>query len=128
MKGGAFSIWAPPLVYIPTIFVLSIRPMPDTIPNNMDKLIHVAVYSLMGLLFTRTLVNGMHIDKKKTAIAIALFSSILLGALIEVAQHFIPYRDASFLDMVANGAGAFIGVFLYSVITKAYKRQNHTSS
>lgn len=102
--------------------------MPNTIPDNMDKLIHIAVYSLVGLLFTRTLVSGMHIDKKRTAIAIALFSSILLGALIEVAQYFIPYRDASFLDMVANGAGAFIGVFLYIVITKPYRGQGHASS
>lgn len=118
MKGGAFSIWAPPLIYVPLIFVLSIRPMPYAIAGNMDKLIHVVVYSLVGLLFTRTLVSGMHIEKKRTAIAIALFFSILLGALIEVAQNFIPYRDASFLDMVANGAGAFIGVFLYSVSLK----------
>ena len=118
MNIKAISIWAPPLIYVPVIFVLSIRPMPDTIPHNMDKLIHVVVYSLVGLLFTRTLVSGMHIDKKKTAIAIALFFSILLGALIEAAQHFIPYRDASFLDMLANGAGAFIGVFLYSVSIK----------
>lgn len=118
-----FSIWAPPLIYVPIIFVLSIRPMPQSIPGNMDKVIHIAVYSLVGALFTRTLVNGMHIGMKNRAIALALISSIALGTLIEVVQHFIPYRDASFMDMAANGVGAVIGVSIYIFTAKPFKGQ-----
>ena len=102
--------------------------MPSSIAGNMDKLIHLLVYSLLGLLFTRALVRGMRIEKRGTTIALALAASFLFGALTEVTQHFVPYRDASLLDMAANGAGAFIGVFIYIFITKTSKGQGHASS
>lgn len=120
----AISIWLPPLIYVPMIFILSIRPMPEYIRGNTDKVIHLLVYALVGALFTRVLVSGMHIDKKKKAIALALISSIFLGSLIEGVQYFIPYRDASFADMIANAAGALIGVSIYILITKSNKGKN----
>jgi VanZ family protein len=124
----ALSIWAPPFIYVPTIFFLSVRPMPENLPGNMDKAVHLLVYSIVGALFTRTLISGIHIEKKNTTIVMALISSILLGTLIEGVQHFIPYRSASFMDMVANGIGALIGVSLYILLAKPKKGEDYAPS
>ena len=121
MMRKILSIWAPPIIYVPVIFFLSVRPMPENMPNNVDKVIHLIVYSLMGAIFTRALQKGVRLEKKNTIVAIALISSISLGTLIEGVQHFYPYRNASLMDMVANSIGALIGVFVYTLITKPNK-------
>ncbi len=123
-----FSIWAPPFIYVPIIFILSIKPIHESIFNNHDKLTHLGAYCLLGALFTRTLVSGIRINKITPTLALALAASILLGALTEAVQHFIPYRDASIFDMVANAVGAFIGVFIYIFITKTIKGKDLASS
>jgi VanZ family protein len=124
----ALSIWAPPIIYVLIIVVLSLRPMPETIPGNMDKIIHLIAYTLAGLLFTRAAVSGMHLNRITRPVALALISSILLGTLIEALQHFIPYRDASVPDIAANAVGTFIGVSIYIRITKSNRGQAHASS
>ncbi|MBE9531401.1 MAG: VanZ family protein [Proteobacteria bacterium] len=124
----ALFIWAPPLIYVPIIFILSIRPMPESIPGNMDKVIHLLVYSIVGVIFTRALMRGIKIKNSTTTIALALLFSIALGTLIEIVQYFIPYRSASLGDIAANSAGALIGVYLYTFIAKSNKGQSHASS
>ena len=122
------SIWAPTLIYALIIVVLSLRPMPEALPGNLDKIFHLIAYTLVGLLFTRAALSGVRLKRINRPIALALISSILLGTLIEALQHFIPYRDASLSDMAANAIGAFIGVSIYTFITKSNKGRAHASS
>ncbi len=107
------------------IFVLSIKPAPEGLPSlwQMDKLIHVGVYGVMGLLVLR--VTGSLRNKgcyratgKSHAALSAFLISTIFGGAIEIVQSFFPLRQASLYDCIANGIGAFIGVYIIAGILR----------
>ena len=49
------------------------------------------------------------IKSKKINIVIYLFA---FSFTMEIIQYFLPYRDFSFLDLVANGVGLIIGLIV----------------
>jgi VanZ family protein len=54
-------------------------------------------------------------QSKKIHLFIYLFAFSLL---MELIQHFIPYRHFSFADLLANGLGLFIGQIIGLTIKK----------
>lgn len=89
---------------IAAVVVLSLVPhetVPDT--TGWDKLNHLLAYcavALCGALAFRT-------PRALVVIGIGL---LVLGGALEVAQAFIPGREASFADGIANGIGLAIGL------------------
>lgn len=69
----------------------------------LDKIAHLAAYG--GL----TLLGCLPCDRLRRCVPIAL-GLIVLGGLIEVAQSFVPGRDASIGDGVANACGVMLGL------------------
>ncbi len=76
---------------------------PWTLPAGTDKLVH-------GLLFffeTRFLFRSFNqLRPGRSSLAAAIGTAIVLGALTEIAQLWVPSRDGSGADMLADTLGA----------------------
>jgi VanZ family protein len=66
--------------------------------HSSDKANHAVAFLVVSLLADRSF--------PETRFGIAKILAVLaFGVAIEVVQYFLPYRDASFLDVVADAAG-----------------------
>ena len=102
--------------------ILSLSAQPHLQPPlhfpNADKLFHLLEYGGLGLLLARAL-RGSLPDRPAlviTLLAIGLGS--LMGAGDEYFQSFVPGRDSSVFDWMADTLGAVIGQFVYSRVRK----------
>ena len=55
--------------------------------------------------------------------AVTLTLAVGLGAMIELVQAFLPYRDSQAIDVLVNAAGAACGVAVFSVVSKVVGRR-----
>jgi VanZ family protein len=109
--------WLPPLVWAALILILTSIPgshipvVPFGIMpfRNFDKVVHFAIYCVLGWLTARAWSSGSRITAAALA-AIALISCF--GAFDEWHQQFIPQRSMELLDWAADTMGAAIGVIL----------------
>ncbi len=95
------------------IFYMSSRPAPEVIPDiwNIDKIIHFIEYGILGILWFRAL---NHSRQKMREIAVAaFFITFIYGVSDEIHQYFVPKRSSSIYDVVADGLGAWVGVWSY---------------
>jgi hypothetical protein len=108
-----FVFWSRWLFFITlfTIFYLSFAPHVDVGPDfdQADKIKHAAAFSVLTLLYMLGFGGGFF----KISIRMAL-----IGVFIEVVQYFLPYRDASILDIMADSVGILAG---YSIKSKGFK-------
>lgn len=82
---------------------LALAPAPPKAADfGWDKLNHAAAFGVLG--FAACLGFGRS--------AVAGLSLLLYGALIELAQGFIPTRSAEWADLLADAAGMALGVLL----------------
>jgi len=72
---------------------------------NADKLYHCLAYGWLAVL------PMIGFTVRRTALSAAL-SMIVLGAILETGQYFIPGRMFSFLDFIANCIGVSLGIIL----------------
>jgi len=88
-----------------TIFFLAFSPSADIGPNfdHVDKIKHAIAFLILTLLFMMAYRVGM---------VRVWFWMLLLGSLIEVIQYFLPYSDASVLDLMADMVGILLGMGL----------------
>lgn len=106
------AYWLPVIVYCFFIFILSSLPYPEKAPKypHMDKVFHFIEYAVLGALFLRAFKTLRFNDKKYLVIFLSVTASIIYGLSDELHQYFIPYRNASFMDIVADAAGSIFGV------------------
>jgi VanZ family protein len=79
-----------------------------------DKLVHGGAYAGLALL-------SMLAFERRRGIAVAL-SMILLGAVIELLQHFSPGRTPDVADAIANSVGVLSGIALGILLTTGLAR------
>jgi len=98
------------------VAVLSMLAVPEQqIFHGQDKLNHLLVYMILfGLLL---LAYGKQWSLISLGILLACFS-----ALIEVAQSFTGYRQAEWLDLLANILGILVAALFYKGL-KFYKKR-----
>jgi VanZ family protein len=84
------------------------------LPIN-DKLAHFSAYFLLGAMAAAAL-------KHRPAVLYAVLGLILLGGVLEIIQPYFG-RDRSFLDEVANTAGAMCGAFLARLAVEPLRRR-----
>jgi VanZ family protein len=77
--------------------------------RNFDKVVHLAIYGVLGWLTARAWANG---SRAAAAMMIAVALVSCFGALDEWHQQFIPLRSMDLLDWAADTTGAAIGVIL----------------
>ena len=119
--------WAPPLLYMVLIFVVSSLeqpplPMPEFEWLTIDKLYHFIEYAILSGLVARALVKAKPpVVPARLVWHVATVFSILYGASDEWHQTFVPGRFATVADWVADVLGSIAGVlsvYLY------YRRQS----
>ncbi len=74
--------------------------------HNLDKIVHFSIFFFLSVNICYKYVN----HKRLTEI---LVWSILFGLLTEVAQQYVPGRDMSLFDGIADCLGIIIGYYAY---------------
>ena len=87
------------------VYGLSAQATLPAVESVGDKLVHVGAYALFGLLCLRAFHGGFGELRYGPAI-LAMSTAALYGALDEWHQSFVPGRDPSVLDWVADVSGA----------------------
>ncbi len=93
------------------IFIQSSLPSIDmgTDLPGMDKVLHLAAYTLMGVLACRALATRPRLETALTLFMAAFAFTLLFGLSDEWHQSFVPSRTADVLDFAADGLGALLG-------------------
>lgn len=103
--------WGPALLWTATLFALSSRPtLPVGLGSGLDKVAHFGAYGLLGLLLAR--------GQARSGITVlwAVAAGMLIGALDEIYQGFVPGRATEFADWIADTLGILTGVSAYHLV------------
>jgi VanZ family protein len=98
-----------PVIYVFYVFmviVVSLLPGTGTSFWHVDKIGHFFAYAGMAVLALLTFNSGV-------SRASAVFFAIALGAVLEWGQSFVPGRDMSLIDGLANTLGVITGTVLF---------------
>ena len=107
--------WGPVCVYAVLIYSMSAQSHPeDNLPafvfDLSDKVVHAIEYAVLGMLCYRALRGYSVVSWRQHAIPLAILLASVYGASDELHQSFIPFRDSSWLDWLADTIGATLGV------------------
>jgi VanZ family protein len=108
--------------YILLVIALSLIPTPVASGGMYtDKIAHLLAYGVMGVL--------AFLSAKSKKGRIYLFTIIVcLGLFLEIFQNYIPGRDMSLLDILANTAGSALGYLLGWLILFSLKKDTEQIS
>ena len=107
--------WAPVLLYAALIFYFSSLPYPeDKLPDFVlkkvsDKLLHLVEYGVLGVCCYRAFRWAAGATSARYAVVFAIMASSFFGMTDEIHQAFVPFRESSWLDWVADTVGAAMG-------------------
>lgn len=106
--------WGPVGGYAALIFFLSAQSHPDeNLPSFIelfsDKVLHAVEYAGLAGLIYRALHWGTNEYWRQRAVPLAILLAALYGISDEVHQAFVPFRDSSVYDWLADTLGAVIG-------------------
>jgi VanZ family protein len=95
-------LWVPALGWMGVIFYLSHQParMVEPLFPHQDKVFHFIAYFLLASFFCVAL------KRQGRALFLAVIFAALYGITDEIHQGFVPGRDVSLLDWLADFAGA----------------------
>ncbi|MFA5904039.1 MAG: VanZ family protein [Desulfobacula sp.] len=111
------SIW--PIGLMVLIFVESSIPMDGGSDNivflthldpSFQNLLHIPLYGTLSFLWLNFFVSIGYPLRK--AILLAIFITIGYGCLDEFHQSFVRGRYAGLLDILLNGVGAIVGIWI----------------
>jgi VanZ family protein len=107
--------WLPLIAYCLLIFIQSSSADPMDLPAIpvIDKLLHGAAYSLLGVLFYRAYRSRWPDASGWTMANASLLSAAFYGMTDEIHQYFVPGRSADPWDWLADTVGAMLGVIVY---------------
>lgn len=107
-------------IWLALIWIVSSVPG-DSLPQletfNLDTLAHVFVYLVLGILLFVNHSKGLFSRYSRQQI---LMIAIILAALDEAHQVFIPFRQVSVLDLAANIGGLTAAYFIIRLMQKHY--------
>ena len=103
--------WTLVAAYMGIIFYLSSLAtvhVPSPFPQ-FDKVLHFHLYLGLAFLVTNAL-PGEHARKR---FLYAFLIAAVYGISDELHQYFVPPRECSFYDWLADAAGSWVGTWLY---------------
>lgn len=111
--------WGPVCGYAGLIFYLSSQSHPDQdLPSFIDlfsdKVLHAVEYAVLGGLCYRAFRWGTVESWRHGAVPLAILLASLYGISDEVHQAFVPLRDSSWQDWLADSLGATLGAVTMS--------------
>jgi VanZ family protein len=114
--------WFPVLFYCLIIFVQSSYPTVHKTYDlpYIDKLLHLAGYAMLGVLFFRGFKNSRFKNDFASIRTVSILLTGIYGATDELHQYYVPYRTADIWDVISDLSGGFIGVYIYQALLKKY--------
>ena len=122
VMGQVLSYWVPVALYAGAIFYLSAQSHPeDQLPsfvfrNVNDKVLHAVEYGILSLLCYRAFRWAAGPTVARQAVVLAIVTASVYGITDEVHQLFVPFRESSWLDWLADTIGAVIGAMSWRSI------------
>ncbi len=108
--------WILVLIYMGVIFFFSSQSsLPQVVTSFNDKILHTVEYALLGLLFIRATTYTRPRWAFKTLLMLTVCFCLLYGFSDEFHQSFVPGRDASGYDVLADGIGGLLGAFVWRI-------------
>lgn len=86
------------------------RQVPTVRVPHIDKVVHVALYAVLGALLVRALRRSGRLTR--AALAVALLGVAAFAAVDEWHQRWVPGRSGDFADWSADLAGATFALML----------------
>lgn len=103
--------WAPAVLYMSLIFYLSSQSHPPPVlVVAPDYVLHAVEYFVLYVLVFLALHEGLHRYPGRGSYWVPAVFAILYGVLDEYHQKFVPNRDASIRDLLADMVGVGVGV------------------
>ena len=103
------------IILIIAISLLSLLPPKSGLElGKSDKINHFLAYAILSL-------NFGFISTKNRSYFVGIPFLIAYGILIEFFQGFVPGRDPSFYDALANSVGVFSGFFIFRLFSRIKK-------
>ena len=107
------------------VLILTLAPVNGSmLGSGLDKVVHAGMFLMLGVSIF------LSFEDKVSALQ-ALIIAAFLGLIIEVVQHYIPGRNTSIIDGIANTAGLLIAMFIFmpermssSKLVKTIRRWN----
>jgi len=124
VMGQALWYWAPVVGYAGLIFFLSAQSHPEEqLPSFLlkgvsDKVLHAVEYAMLALLCYRAFRWAAGPVVARQAVVLAIVTASVFGLTDEVHQLFVPLRDASWQDWLADTVGATLAAVGVGRITK----------
>ena len=117
-----FWYWVPVALYAGVIFYLSAQSHPEEqLPSFLlkdvsDKVLHAVEYGILALLCYRAFRWAAGPAVAQQAVVLAIVTASVYGITDEVHQFFVPFRESSWLDWLADTIGAAIGAISWRFI------------
>jgi len=117
-----FWYWVPVALYAGMIFFLSAQSHPEEqLPSFLlkdvsDKVLHAVEYGILALLCYRAFRWAAGPAVARQAVVLAIVTASVYGLTDEAHQFFVPFRESSWLDWLADTIGAVIGAMSWRFI------------
>ena len=117
--------WGPAALWAAVLFLLSESSgLGGFLPPGTDKPVHAGLFMILGL--------SIAWGKRRTGSSVSgllfLLMGIGYGALDEWHQSFVPGRNASVGDWVADSAGVMLGFVLFSSFSSRSRESRRSQS
>jgi VanZ family protein len=112
------------------IFVLSSIPgnaFPDVPGRFTDKLVHIALYGVLGLLVGRALASSARLGGARLVVLTGLLATAY-GITDELHQLLTPRRSCDWHDVVADAIGGLLGGLLAATVLARRKPRSESTS
>ncbi len=118
LSGSALKYWLPVIAYAALIFYISSIPffyLPGLAGTSYEQIdpdrfaLHFIEYAVFGVLLFRALSNTHAHGMAERALALTLVLGFAYGLTDEMHQYFVPFREPSVFDILANGLGSMMG-------------------
>src|SRR5687768_11190855 len=110
-------LW-PAILWSIVVLFLTLLPgeeFPEVQVVGIDKLVHFFIFGLVMVLSSFGLYKiSAHTGAIQNPVLISFFYSITFGVAIEILQLFVPNRNFSLLDIIANVIGVALGYLLFN--------------
>ena len=119
---NVFWYWAPVALYAGMIFYLSAQSHPEEhLPSFLlkdvsDKVLHAVEYGILAALCYRGFRWAAGPAVARQAVVLAIVTASVYGITDEMHQFFVPFRESSWLDWLADTIGAAIGAMSWRFI------------
>jgi VanZ family protein len=122
MIAQVFWYWLPVALYAGAIFFWSSQSHPEEqLPSFLlkdvsDKVLHAVEYGILAVLCYRAFRWAAGPAVARQAVVSAIVAASAYGVTDEVHQFFVPFRESSWLDWLADTIGAAIGALSWRFI------------